>query len=353
MKSLVVNLIRYINLPVLLMFSLTCLSQIPDGYYSSAQNLTGMHLKAALHEIIKGHTQFPYTATGTDVWDILKETDRDTANPENVILLYSGWSVNAAQEYNNANGWTREQVWAKSHGNFNTGKGVGTDVHHVRPVDLSVNSARNNKDFDWGGSLYIDGDGPTQCYSDADSWEPRDAVKGDIARMLFYMAIRYEGDNGEPDLELIDDVNTDVLNEPGKGYHGKLSALLEWHKIDPVDSFEIRRNEVIYSYQNNRNPFIDHPEFADKIWTITDIDEIEVRPFRIFPNPASDFINIEWMSDQPAHGSLLSANGNVIRDFQVSQTTRLLIPDRASGLYFLRIKTHNKIFTEKVTFVGR
>jgi hypothetical protein len=221
-------------------------------------------------------------------------------------------------------------------------------VHHVRPVDLSVNSARNNKDFDWGGSLYTDGDGPTQCYSDADSWEPRDAVKGDIARMLFYMAIRYEGENDEPDLELVDDVNTDVLNEPGKGYHGKLSALLEWHKTDPVDSFEIRRNEVIYSYQKNRNPFIDHPEFADKIWNVTGIDEIAARPFRVYPNPANDFIYVEWISDQSATGSLFSADGNVLMDFTVSETTRLRIPERARGVYFLRINAQNKLFTEKI-----
>jgi endonuclease I len=348
MKCFAEYLIKFLFLPVLLSFSLTCFSQIPDGYYSTAHNLTGPHLKAALYEIIKGHIQFPYTAAGTDVWDILKETDRDTVNPENVILLYSGWSVDAAQEYNNGNGWTREQVWAKSHGNFTTARGVGTDVHHVRPVDLSVNSARNNKDFDWGGSLYTDGDGPTQCYSDADSWEPRDAVKGDIARMLFYMAIRYEGENDEPDLELVDDVNTDVLNEPGKGYHGKLSALLEWHKTDPVDSFEIRRNEVIYSYQKNRNPFIDHPEFADKIWNVTGIDEIAARPFRVYPNPANDFIYVEWISDQSATGSLFSADGNVLMDFTVSETTRLRIPERARGVYFLRINAQNKLFTEKI-----
>lgn len=331
----------------------TCRAQIPDGYYNSAQNLTGEYLKTALYETIKGHTEFPYTATSTDVWDILKETDRDTANSDNVILLYSGWSVDAAQEYNNGNGWTREQVWAKSHGDFNTGKGAGTDVHHVRPVDLSVNSARQNKDFDVGGSLYTDGDGPTQCYSDADSWEPRDAVKGDVARMLFYMAVRYEGENGEPDLEMVDEVNTAQYTEQGKGFHGKLSTLLEWHITDPVDSFEFRRNEVIFSYQNNRNPFIDHPEFAEKIWTTTGSDGIEARAFKIFPNPACDYICIEWASNQPAKGLLLSADGNVIMDFPVSGTTRLTIPDRASGIYFLRINTQNNIFTEKVILGNR
>ncbi len=116
--------------------------------------------------------------------------------------------------------------------------------------------SRNYKDLDNGGSLYIDADGRTECYTDNDSWEPRDAVKGDVAHMVFYMATRYEGDNGEPDLELVDSVNTYDLNEPGKGFMGKLSTLLEWDKLDPVDSFEIHRNNVIYTYQLNRNPFI-------------------------------------------------------------------------------------------------
>ncbi len=338
---------RCLGLPVLLL-SLTAGAQIPDGYYGSALELSGESLKAALYEIVKGHTSFPYTSAGTDVWDILKETDRDTANPENVILLYSGWSVNAAQEYNNGKGWTREQVWARSHGDFSTGKGPGTDVHHIRPVDLSVNSARNNKDFDWGGSVYIDGDGPTQCYSDADSWEPRDAVKGDVARMLFYMAVRYEGENGEPDLELVDDVNSVNLNEPRKGYHGKLSALLEWHKADPVDSFEINRNEVIFTYQKNRNPFIDHPEFVEKIWRVTAIDEIAEQPFRIYPNPADEFIWIKGVPGFHAEGCLYSSEGNIIMNFKVSENMKLMLKDRLPGVYFIRLACQNATFIEKI-----
>jgi hypothetical protein len=75
------------------------------------------------------------------------------------------------------------------------------------------------------------------------------------------MATRYEGESGEPDLEL-----NDCVGNGSEPYHGKLSVLLIWHKKDPVDDFERNRNEVIYSYQNNRNPFIDYPEFVDLIW---------------------------------------------------------------------------------------
>ena len=125
-----------------------------------------------------------------------------------------------------------------------------------------MNSTRNNKDFDDGGTEYIDGDFPTGCLRDSDSWEPRDSEKGDVARMLFYMAVRYEGEDGEPDLELSDEVNTAPTP-----FHGRLSTLLEWHENDPVDDWERRRNDIIYiDFQNNRNPFIDHPEFVDLIW---------------------------------------------------------------------------------------
>jgi len=246
----------------------TLLLTVYDDYYTLVEGLSGDALKVALHNIIKGHKEYPYTSSSTDTWDILKETDKDTTNTENVILFYTGWSMNAALEYNNAQGWSREHVWAKSHGSFDTDIGVGTDAHNLRPADISVNSARNNKDFDDGGDIYIDGDGTTSCRSDADSWEARDEVKGDVARILFYMATRYEGDNDEPDLELVDQVNTYDLNETGKGYHGKLSTLLKWNIDDPVDSFEINRNNVIYTYQGNRNPFVDHPEYVDQIWGI-------------------------------------------------------------------------------------
>lgn len=240
-------------------------AQVED-YYAGTENLSGQLLKNALYNIIKGHETYNYTSFSIDVWDILKETDADPNNPENVILLYTGWTRNAEGEYDRGRGWTREHVWAKSHGDFGIDRGAGTDVHALRPSDVTVNSARNNKDFDEGGDFYIDGDGPTKNRSDSDSWEPRDLVKGDVARSLFYMAVRYEGENGEPDLELVDSVLSVSSNEPGKGYHGKLSALLKWHYQDPVDSSEIRRNDIVYIYQGNRNPFIDHPEYVAGIW---------------------------------------------------------------------------------------
>lgn len=241
-------------------------AQIPNGYYTKAEGVTGLALKDSLYQIIKNHIEYPYTSTGTDVWDILKESDKDPSNPNNVILFYSGWSVNSNQEYNSGAGWTREHVWAKSRGNFGTSKGAGTDAHHLRPADVSINSARNSRWFHWGETEYLDGGVPTKNYTSTYHWvwEPRDEVKGDVARMLFYMATRYEGENGEPDLELVDVIpNDQYTNEP---IHTVLSTLLAWHDMDPVDAFEQQRNNVVYSYQQNRNPFIDNPAWVNAIF---------------------------------------------------------------------------------------
>ncbi|PKR79559.1 hypothetical protein CW751_14510 [Brumimicrobium salinarum] len=103
-------------------------AQIPDGYYSSTEGLSGVELKAALNDIIDDHRQFSYTSTKMDVWDILKETDKDTIDTSKVFLFYTGWTVDAAREYNRGRGWTREHVWAKSRGDFGTRLGPGTDV---------------------------------------------------------------------------------------------------------------------------------------------------------------------------------------------------------------------------------
>lgn len=228
---------------------------ITGNYYENAFGKTGTSLKTALHNIIDDHTEISYS----NVWEALRNTDEDPNNHNNVILLYTGRSQSKTSNGTSIDSWNREHVWAKSHGDFGTTMGAGTDLHHLRPTDVTVNSSRGNKDFDNGGTAQKEA---PDTYADSDSWEPRDEVKGDVARMIFYMAVRYEGDNGELDLEVSETVNN--------GYaplHGKLSTLLQWHQQDPVDEFERNRNEVIYQqYQHNRNPFIDHPEWVEAIW---------------------------------------------------------------------------------------
>lgn len=224
-----------------------------DGYYKNAIGKEGQELKSALHDIISDHRQLSYA----EVWEALKETDKDPNNPNNVILFYSGEPRSKDRNGGNVGDWNREHVWAKSHGDFGTSKGPGTDIHHLRPTDVQVNSARGNLDFDYGGSSVKGCDG---CFKTANSWEPPDRVKGDVARMLFYMATRYEAGD-RVDLEL-----NELLNNGSNPYHGKLSVLLEWHEMDPVDAFEMNRNNVIEQIQGNRNPFIDHPEWVQSIW---------------------------------------------------------------------------------------
>ena len=243
-------------------------AQIPPGYYDSAQGLSGAQLKTALYNIINGHTEYPYSSNSTDTWDILKEADRDPNNPANVIGIYSGFSMNADAEYASGDGWNREHVWAQSKGSLGTSQGPGTDCHNLRAADISTNSAKSNRNFAESDNQYIDNSGgysgPTQCYMGPGfTWEPRPEVKGDVARTIFYMATRYEGENGEPDLELTDALQAQGSTAP---LHGRLSDLLLWHLQDPVDSAEMERNNIVYGYQNNRNPFIDHPEYVVSIW---------------------------------------------------------------------------------------
>lgn len=256
---------RYLFSVLLYALTLSLLNaQVPDGYYSAASGKTGEALKTALHDIIKNHVEYPYTGNSTDTWDILKEADHDPFNTENVILIYTARSVNAAQEYNNAQGWSREHVWAKSRGDFGTSTGTGTDAHNLKPCDISVNSVRSNRNFAASVNPVDDEGVFTGCYVGNDfTFEPGDEVKGDVARIIFYMATRYEGSNGEPDLELTENLLSSDDKSP---YHGVLSELLNWNESDPVDDFEENRNNVIYSYQQNRNPFIDHPEWINAIW---------------------------------------------------------------------------------------
>ncbi len=224
-------------------------------YYKSAVGLSGAALKSQLHTIVTPMTKLTYD----QVWDALKVTDQDPANANNVIEIYSGRSVPKTTNGGGVDDWNREHVWAKSHGDFGTATGPGTDVHHLRPEDVTVNSTRGNLDFDNGGSAVSQ---CTGCLSDADSFEPRNAVKGDVARMIFYMAVRYDGGDGFADLE----PNNSVGNGAAPAI-GRLSVLLAWNAQDPPDAFEQRRNQVIYDQlQHNRNPFVDHPEWAASIW---------------------------------------------------------------------------------------
>ncbi len=238
---------------------------VETGYYAEVTGY-GQTLKSSLHQLIRTThtTRFSYDA----LWTQLPYTDEDPNNPNNIIEIYTGWSVPKSHAGGGTTQWNREHTWSKSHGGFGDSAPAGTDLHHMRPCDATVNSAKSNRDFDNGGTLYIDASPPsgysgdTGCYSSpSNTWEPRDEDKGDVARMMMYMAVRYEGTDTSFDLELVDAIDTSGPN------YGKLSTLLAWHVQDPPDAREMQRNERIFERQGNRNPFIDKPEYAAHIWS--------------------------------------------------------------------------------------
>ena len=274
---------------------LPILAQSPD-YYQSVQQLTGDELRNQLHEIIKDHNEFSYSSTK----NILRLADEDPDNENNVILVYKGnsiskddFSTNMQQDF-----WNREHVWVKSQGGFNGDETYGalgaySDAHNLKPCDASINTDRGTKDFDNGGTQNTEA---TECYSTSTTWEPRDAVKGDVARIIFYMATRYMGDPGEPSLNVVD-----YINNSSDPLMGKLSTLLEWNEQDPVDAFERRRNQVIFNWQQNRNPFIDYPGLANLIWA-----EAELNPLV--------FTSVELQSNAPSETESQEVYAHILSD---------------------------------------
>lgn len=231
-----------------------------DAHNAITNNLSGDELRNALSEIISnGHKNLTYS----EVWTALTKTDEDPNNTDNVILLYRGLSLpkfsnGSGSQSSDPDNWNREHVWAKSHGFSSSSLEAYTDIHHLRPTDISVNSSRGNLDFDNSDSPLAEA--PANRV-DSDSFEPRDSVKGDVARMVFYMDTRYQGADSTPDLTVVDRLTTS-----GEPALGRLCRLLEWHNADLVDATEQTRHDRIFEFQGNRNPFIDHPEWVSKIY---------------------------------------------------------------------------------------
>lgn len=260
----------------------------PPGYYSSTEGKSGRALREALHDRIKDHRVIRYAnSAGLDTLDAVKVLDEDPADTNNVILIYSGWSV-PKTNFGIADGWNREHLWPDSYG-FDEKETWPPmcDLFNLRPCDGRVNSSRNNKYFDFSNPADRNYRATAHtnaplCSTDTESWEPPDSIKADIARALFYMDARYVGSRlEEPDLTLTENVN---LIASGSTLMGRLSTLLLWNREDPVNAAEMRRNDIIYElYQGNRNPFVDHPEWADLVFLP-----------RLSIAQASDGLSIAW-----------------------------------------------------------
>lgn len=219
-----------------------------EEYYEGAVGLTGNVLRDYLEELISSNVK---GVTYGEAKVALAEADVHPEDDTKVLTIYSREA--APREWISGNaGWTREHVWPNSRLGLDRVEekqvNQASDLHNLRAIIQSVNSSRGNKFFD--------------DTTDANSYFPGNDDKGDVARILFYMVIRY------PFLELVDyDLpDDDSAYEPRGAKMSKMSRLLEWHKEDPVDDFERQRNEVIYKWQGNRNPFIDHPEFVRMVF---------------------------------------------------------------------------------------
>jgi endonuclease I len=256
---------------MLLRFAFACIATLCAPFavaadpYAALNGLQGAELKRAVSGIAaRGHRPLNYRA----LWDVLKEADRHPSRPDHVVGIYSRAAIPAQCTEGKAPSsceltWNREHVWPKSKSFPRREQWAHTDAHHVAAEVVRCNSLRGNLDLGEGGRLH------PECASRRGSgaqatWEPGDAAKGQVARMLMYVAVRYEGDpigDKTPDLELVTRPTRD-----GEAALGNLCVLLRWNQTFPVTQQERERHAAVVRIQGNRNPFVERPELAQRIW---------------------------------------------------------------------------------------
>ena len=291
----------------------------PDHYYDGVDTASAAALRKSLHLIIDDHRVFAYTTSShpgdhnhtIDTWDIISLADEFASDDSKVVDVYKNATYTKRFSGSHLTTYNREHSWPKSYGFSKKANGndanvltnpAYSDCHHLYACDETYNSARGNTHFGLAygltGSLGYPTDktlgrgGDTAPIKDssnwraggstpADSWQVWNDRRGDIARAMFYMDIRYEGNkyntpNGtfEADLTLtstlseikVDASTTKAWLTFSIAYFGVADELLKWHKADPVDNYEQRRNAIVYFFQRNRNPFVDHPEWVEKVY---------------------------------------------------------------------------------------
>ena len=324
----------------------------PANYYNSANGLAGNQLKVALHNIIKGHTSISYGQLwnafwSTDnkgngvVWDMYSDIPNGTP-PE---IYYLG--TDQCRSYSGEGDcYNREHSWPSSW--FNDQTTPRTDLHHIFPTDGWVNNKRGNYAFgevrsaSWtsrnGSKL---GNCKTSGFTGT-VFEPIDEYKGDFARAIMYMSVRYYTEDsgwGSSDMTTKSEIKPWAIQ-----------MLLRWNEQDPVSQKEINRNNAIYNdYQHNRNPFVDHPEYARMIWDPTwNAVEETIEAVYLFPNPvdAGQTLHVSGNANQfdavticDLNGrTLLKATGNAVGDFAVS-----LPSDLAKGCYIIKLMRNGNV----------
>ncbi|MEI6061531.1 MAG: endonuclease [Bacteroidota bacterium] len=286
-------------LPTFLLVILIMLAraQAPAGYYNNAAGKTGTALQQALHDIIHNNTNVSYATLWTSfqstdkrsdgkVWDMYSDIPGGTPPYEFTF------GANQCGNYNGEGDcYNREHSWPKSWFGGEVAP-MYTDLFHLVPTDGYVNNMRSNYGFgDVGTASWtsLNGSKLGNCIDPGYTgvvFEPNDGYKGDFARNYFYMSTRYYNeDSGWPGSEMV----------TGSQFKPWAKAmLLIWAQQDPVSQKELDRNNAVYAIQHNRNPFIDHPEYANAIWgTNTGIlDEPAQVALQVYPNPVSGSCNV-------------------------------------------------------------
>ncbi|MEO8240383.1 MAG: endonuclease [Flavobacterium sp.] len=257
-----------------LLFSVFSFAQIPSGYYNTATG-TGYTLKTQLYNIIKGHTDNGYAGLYTTYQT--SDVDNFYENDGTVLDMYSE-NPSGTDPYNYSTGSTqrcgsysvegdcynREHIIPQSV--FNEQSPMVADAHFITPTDGKVNGMRSNYPHGTVNTATYTSQNGSKLGSSAVSgysgtvFEPINAFKGDIARMYFYFATRYENTVAGYSYAMFDGSANKVFTT------AFLNILLAWNAQDPVSAREIARNNAVYARQGNRNPYIDHPEYVSQIW---------------------------------------------------------------------------------------
>ena len=329
-----------------LSFALFAAAQAPSNYYNTANGLSGNQLKVALHNIIKGHTSISYSQLwnafwSTDnkgngvVWDMY--SDKPNGNPPYTYYLGQDQCGNYSSE---GDCYNREHSWPSSW--FSDQSTPRTDLHHIFPTDGYVNNRRGNYAFgEVGSATWTSRNGSklgtckTPGFSGT-AFEPIDEYKGDFARAIMYMSVRYYGEDGS--------WGSSDMTTKSEIKSWAIQMLLRWNEQDPVSQKEIARNNAIYNdYQHNRNPFIDHPEYARMIWDPTwNVVGEGHESISVFPNPVEHGQTLHVSGNNGAFDAvvvcdlngrtLLRAKGDVAGDFIID-----LPADMAQGCYIVKL----------------
>jgi len=334
---------------LLMFFAFTIKAQIPPGYYNSAMGLTGQPLQNALHNIIKNHNNVSYASLWTyfqttdkkangKVWDIY--SDNPSGTPPYEFTFVSDQCGSYSGE---ADCYNREHSWPQSW--FSSATIPSSDLFHIYPTDGYVNNRRNNYPYgDVGTATWtsLNGSKLGTCsdvgYSST-VFEPIDEYKGDVARSYFYMSTRYLTEDGS--------WSTSGATNKSVILPWEVNVLLQWSHQDTVSAKEIARNNDIYGIQNNRNPFIDHPEWADSIWSMVATGLMEDlssgASVSIYPDPSEHSFNISSSDKKNSKAGLIITNvlGEVILSVKNAELKDsgyyVNCDDWQRGIYFVTI----------------